>query len=261
MHDRHVFGGSSWLSLPLKENHQSLSYFFCLMCFAQVFHFTYKSPTKKQTKMGTVSLQMFERKKRHESVNDYKPPPLLVHPLQISVPHESCCSDFWYDAPVDQPKPSWMERMTDMIDDPTESWEVWMTWKSIVPTSGLSNGINNWGSENLYTWTNLLFAFKVCFKIRGFKKTMASQRKCLAVYHFKTNHPTLSLLFIKKFYPEDQNIPSTVLQLRLTIIHVDLAGIPLSFESWGMFCSHAHVDEQNVDGFSRVSYFFGWQTT
>lgn len=72
-----------------------------------------------------------------------------------------------------------------MIDDPTERWEVWMTWKSIVPTSGLSNGINNWGSENLYTWTNLFFAFKVCFKIRSFKETMASQRKCLAVYHFK----------------------------------------------------------------------------
>lgn len=58
----------------------------------------------------------------------------------------------------------------------------------------------------------MLLAFKVCFKIRGFRETMASQRKCLAVYHFKTNHPTLTLLF-KKFYPEDQNKPSTTAEI------------------------------------------------
>lgn len=64
---RHFFGGSSWLSLPLKENHQSLDNCFCLMCFSQVFNFTHKSPTKKN--MGTISLQMFECKKRHRIVD------------------------------------------------------------------------------------------------------------------------------------------------------------------------------------------------
>ena len=81
-----------------------------------------------------------------------------------------------------------------MIDDPTNQGEKdRITWKSIVITSGLSDGINGWGSENLHGQICILH-FR-CASKWGFKKetieTMTSpKKKGLAVYHFETNHPT-----------------------------------------------------------------------